>query len=309
MKRTTNSSLILMAAVFAVSVGITSCGEKKTAQPAKAKEAEAEQIYAINTYKIKAGNLDDYLEFGGDIASVNAVDVMPDQAGKVTRVLVSVGDKVKKGQTIAYVNPLRAGAVYNDSPVTSPIDGRITSLPAQLGATVSQVSPLARVARTDDLEVKINIAERFISRISERQNAVVTFDAYPGIEFNAKVFEVSPVLDTATRTMGVKLRFNKADSRVKVGMYGRVKLVTESVKNAIVIPNSCIVTRDNKHYVFLLNSELADGTQTVKLQPVTIGISVDGNTEITNGLSVGDLIVSKGQSLLNDGSKVKDLSK
>ena len=92
---------------------------------------------------------------------------------------------VYKGQVIAYVNPLRAGAVYNDSPVHSPISGRITSLPTTVGSTVSQSSPIATVARTDDLEIKINIAERFISRISPKQKATVTFDAYPSVEFPA----------------------------------------------------------------------------------------------------------------------------
>lgn len=87
-----------------------------------------------------AGNLDDYLEFGGDISSVNSVAVLPDQAGKITNILVNVGDIVKKGQVIAYVNPLRAGAVYNDSPVTSPIAGRITSLPTTVGSTVAEFS-------------------------------------------------------------------------------------------------------------------------------------------------------------------------
>ena len=304
MKRNLNS-VIFVAAILAFSVGLMSCGPKVAAN---SKQENDEQIYAINTYATQAGNLDDYLEFGGDVASVTSVDVMPDQAGKVTRILVSVGDKVVKGQTIAYVNPLRAGAFYNDSPVNSPIEGRITSLPAQVGATVSQASPIAKVARTDELEVRINIAERFISRISEKQSAVITFDAYPGVEFAAQVFEVSPGLDTATRTMSVKLRFNKVDSRVKVGMYGRVKLITESVKDAILVPTTCIITRENKPYIFLVNEQLADGISTVKLQEVTVGISVDGKTEIIKGLSVGDEIVIKGQSLLNDGAKVKNLS-
>ena len=37
---------------------------------------------------------------------------------------------------------------------------------------------------------------------------------------------------------------------------------------------------------------------------VTEGISVDNRTEITSGLSAGDEIVVKGQTLLNDGAKV-----
>ena len=295
-----NRGIIFTAA--AVSLIVLAAGCKPKEKAAKAEE-DAEQIFAVSTQIVSAGNLDDYLEFGGDIASVNSVAVLPDQGGKITNILVSVGDLVNKGQTIAYVNPLRAGAVYNDSPVNSPISGRITSLPTTVGSTVAQSSPVATVARTDDLEVKISIAERFISRISDKQKATVTFDAYPSVEFPATVKEISPVLDTATRTMAVKLNFDKKDSRVKVGMYGRVKLVTESIKDAIVVPSSAIVTRDSKNYLFVAEPH-EDKKTTVKLVPVTAGISVDNKTEITQGIKAGDEIIIKGMSLLNDGVTV-----
>ena len=304
MKKTMKSAVTLasMAAVLT----LMSCGPKKAA---KEDSKEVETLYAVSTYKTVAGNLDDYLEFGGDVASVNEVMVLPDQAGKITNVLVKVGDMVKKDQTIAYVNPLRVGVVYNDSPVKAPISGRITSLPVTVGSTVSQSSSVAKVARTDDLEIRIAIAERFISRISNGQKATVTFDAYPSVEFGAKIFEVSPVLDTATRTMGVKLRLNPPDSRVKVGMYGRVKLVTESVKNAIVLPISALVTRDGKDYVFVVTTpKSGKNAAAVSLKPVTRGILVDNQVEITKGLEAGEEVVIKGQTLLNDGAKVNIVS-
>ena len=304
MKKTMKSAVTLasMAAVLT----LMSCGPKKAA---KEESKEVETLYAVSTYKTVAGNLDDYLEFGGDVASVNEVMVLPDQAGKITNVLVKVGDMVKKDQTIAYVNPLRVGVVYNDSPVKAPISGRITSLPVTVGSTVSQSSSVAKVARTDDLEIRIAIAERFISRISNGQKATVTFDAYPSVEFGAKIFEVSPVLDTATRTMGVKLRLNPPDSRVKVGMYGRVKLVTESVKNAIVLPISALVTRDGKDYVFVVTTpKSGKNAAAVSLKPVTRGILVDNQVEITKGLEAGEEVVIKGQTLLNDGAKVNIVS-
>lgn len=303
MKKTTKT-VIAVSSMMAV-LALMGCS-KKTAE---SEEKEIETLYAVSTYKTVSGNLDDYLEFGGDVASVNEVMVLPDQAGKITNILVKVGDMVQLGQTIAYVNPLRAGVVYNDSPVKAPISGRIVSLPVTVGSTVSQSSSVAEVARTDDLEIRINIAERFISRISNGQRATVTFDAYPSVEFGARIFEISPVLDTSTRTMGVKLRLNPPDSRVKVGMYGRVKLITDSVKNVIVLPSSAIVTREGKDYVFIIASQkTADNAATVALQAVTKGISVDNKVEITKGLEVGDEVVTKGQTLLNDGSKVNVVS-
>jgi len=293
-------SIFTAAAVLSVLALSMSCSKKDSA-----KDEEGEVLYAVTTYKTTAGSFDDYIEFGGDVASVNSVDVMPDQAGKVTNIKVSVGELVTKGQVIAYVNPMRAGLVYQDSPVTSPISGRITALPTQIGATVSQASPIAKVARTDDLEIKINVPERFVSRIQEKQSATITLDSYPGVSFTAKVKEISPVLDTSTRTMAAKLKLDPPDSRVKVGMYARVKLVTATSKNAIVVNNSTIVTRDGVPYVFVVvPAEGEENATTVRLQQITTGISVDAKTEITDGIKAGDEIVVKGQTLLNDGAKI-----
>lgn len=294
-----------IAILALVALSFSSC--KKPGAPAASAGDDVEAIFAVNTFRTSEGNMDDYLEFGGDVASVNAVAVMPDMAGKVSRIRVSVGDNVKKDDIIAYVDASRPGMNYSASPVKAPISGRITAIPPTVGTVVSQQTAIATISNTDILEVKINIAERFISRIKENQTGIVTFDAYPGVEFAAYAHEVSPVLDTSTRTMSVKLRFNKKDDRIKVGMYARVKLITTSIQNALIVPSSAIVQKNEEPYVFVIANR-GSSQMSVRLQKVEEGISVDNMTEITDGLVAGDEIVIKGQSLLNDGSKVNVVS-
>ena len=271
--------------------------------------AEVEALFAVNTYKTKAGNLDDYLEFGGDVSAVSSVAALPDMAGKISRVMVNVGQMVSKNQILAYVDASRPGMDYSASPVKAPIAGRVISFIPTIGTMVSQASVIAEIADTDELEIKVSVAERFISRISLGQTATVTFDAYPGVDFKAKIFEVSPVLDKASRTMSVKLRINPPDKRIKAGMYARVRLITESIKDAIVVPASAIVSREGAPYLFVISSQKNGNTPAkVKLCAVEQGILVDNKTEITKGLIAGDEIVVKGQNLLNDGASVNIVS-
>ncbi len=303
MKKTSAKLPFILMAAAILSSALVSCkgkSEKTT------KEEESETIYAVNADIVQAGNLDDYLEFGGDVSSVSAVDVYPDAAGKISRIRVAVGDLVKKDQIIAYVDPSRPGMNYSENPVKAPISGRVTSFPPTIGTMVSQSYSIAKISDTDELQIKVNVAERFISRIRENQTAIVSFDAYPGVEFKARVFEVSPVLDTTSRTMLAKLKVEPADSRIKAGMYARVKLITDTIEGAVVIPNDAIVYRDGKPYVFTAKSESAESS--VNMVSVKEGLSVDNKTEIQEGLKEGDVIIVKGQSLLSDGSKVKILS-
>ena len=261
-----------------------------------------------NTISLSKQTLTESISATGTIESGASKTVSADVNGlTVKKVKVSVGDSVKKDDIIAYVDASRPGMNYSASPVKAPISGRITAIPPTVGTMVSQQTAIATISNTDILEVKINIAERFISRIKENQTGIVTFDAYPGVEFAAYAHEVSPVLDTSTRTMSVKLRFNKKDDRIKVGMYARVKLITTSIQNALIVPSAAIVKKNEEPYVFVIANR--GGSQTsVRLQKVEEGISVDNMTEITDGLVAGDEIVIKGQSLLNDGSKVNVVS-
>lgn len=303
MKKTSAKLPFILMAAAILSSALVSCKGKSEKT---AKEEETETVYAVNADIVQAGNLDDYLEFGGDVSSVSAVDVYPDAAGKISRIRVSVGDLVKKDQIIAYVDPSRPGMNYSENPVKAPISGRVTSFPPTIGTMVSQSYSIAKISDTDELQIKVNVAERFISRIRENQTAIVSFDAYPGVEFKARVFEVSPVLDTTSRTMLAKLKVEPADSRIKAGMYARVKLITDTIEGAVVIPNDAIVYRDGKPYVFTAKSESAESS--VNMVSVKEGLSVDNKTEIQEGLKEGDVIIVKGQSLLSDGSKVKILS-
>lgn len=293
--------IAIAGAALLVSAAFLGCGKK----PAAEEEAKAETIFAVNVYKAVPKTLDDYLEFGGNVQTASSVDIYPDvQSGKLSRILVKVGDKVKKDQVLCEVDASRPGMDYKNSPIKAPVAGTITSFPYNIGQTVAASMPVGKISSTGTLEVKTNVAERFVSRISMNEKAELTFDAYPGETFPAILVEIDPVLDTSSRTLGIKLVQTPSDSRLKAGMYARIKLVTDSKKNTIVIPNNVIVTRNDEDIVYIVDSM----TNTVKASPVKRGIRVDDKQEIQMGIAPGDLVVIKGQALLSDGAKVNVVS-
>ena len=104
--------------------------------------------------------------------------------------------------------------------------------------------------------------------------------------------------------MGIKLLQEPSDSRLKAGMYARIKLITDTKKNTIVIPHNVIITRNGEDIVYIIDS----ATNTVKVSPVKKGIRVDDKQEVLMGIAPGDLVVVKGQALLSDGAKVNIVS-
>ncbi|MBE6345116.1 MAG: efflux RND transporter periplasmic adaptor subunit [Spirochaetaceae bacterium] len=294
---------ILLIPVILLLFTILGCAKKNNPEVMVSQE-ETKRVYAVNTYITTPENLDEYLEFGGDVIATSSIDILPDATGKLVNIKVSVGDTVQKNQIIAYVDPSRPGMTYEPSPVRSPMTGTITSFPLSSGSMVSPSMSIGKVSTTDDLEISISVAERFVSRIEKGQNALLSFDAYPGEVFTAKVTEVNPVLDTTSRSMGVKLRQDPPDNRIKIGMYCRVKLITESKTNAVAVPRNSVLTRNNVDYVFVVDT----ATNSVEAKPVTVGITVDDMVEVISGLTYGEQVVTSGQTLLDNGSFVNIVS-
>jgi len=298
---------IALVGALVMGAALVSCGPKgeEKAAEAAAADAEAATVFAVNTTVATRGQIRDYLALSGDIVAGSTVDAYSDVAGKVTRLYVSVGDRVEKGAPLADVDPSRPGMSYIPGVAKAPIAGTIVALPAQLGMTISQSVPVARLSRTDALELRTYVAERFVSKVRSGQKAEVLLDAYPGDVFSATVREVSPVLDPASRTLELRLDLDKADARVKAGMFAKLKVITEDKPSIVKIPSGAVVRRFGDNYVFAIEADEANpGSYVARRRSVVPGILVDDKLEVLEGLSAGDEIVVRGQTLLEDGSRV-----
>jgi RND family efflux transporter MFP subunit len=233
------------------------------------------------------------------------VDVFSDAAGKITRVDVAVGAKVQKDQAIAAVDPSKPGMNYVPATVKSPISGTVVSLPAQVGMTISQSVALARIAGGNALEIKVFVSERFISKMTLGLSCEVTLDAYPGEVFQGKITEISPTIDPASRTMEVRVSVDNSSSRLKAGMFAKVKVITEQKEGIVKIPAGALIRRFGENYIFTVEPDSRDPAfRAAKRKAVTPGIVIDGVMEVQQGLRADEEVIIRGQSLLEDGSRV-----
>lgn len=238
--------------VMALSCLLFSCGGKKDAAQNNGQQ-QTEALFAVNTMKIQRSNISDYIKLTGDVQAKRNIQVFPDQSGKISSIDVKIGQSVVKGQRIMEVNPSRPGMVYALSPVIAPISGVITSLPYKVGDTVSTQTPVAKVGNLDSLEIIANVAEKYISKMKLGLNVAIMVDAYPNTPISGSVYEVSPIVDEASRTLEVKIEPKGANAALlKHGMYANIKIFTENKKNRVVIPSSCIITRYGEQSVFVI---------------------------------------------------------
>ncbi|MCG8479733.1 MAG: efflux RND transporter periplasmic adaptor subunit [Spirochaetales bacterium] len=286
---------------------LTACGADRPSPDAPGSETDGtgaaavdEPIFAINVTPAVRGEINDYIEINGDVRTTASVDVFSFVAGEVARLNVRVGRRVRAGDVIAEVDPSRPGQNFSLSPVRAPIDGTITLVPVNVGSQVSQTSPIAQISLTDELEIIVRVAERFISRVREGLPAVINLDAFPDRQFSATVGELSPVVDPLTRTLEMTLRFTQDDPRIRAGMFAEVRIITERKENIVKVPADVMIRRFGDTFVFVVRD---DGT--VERRSVVPGIEIDNKLEIVSGLVENELVVYQGQNLLEDGSRVR----
>jgi membrane fusion protein, multidrug efflux system len=263
-------------------------------------EENKETIFAVTTTDSVSGQIKDLLKVNGDIIPDSSVDVYSDNSGKLSKLNVSLGDYVRKDTVIAEIDPSRPGMSYTANPVKATISGTITSLPFDVGSTVSPQVPVATVGRLHSLQVRTFIPERFISRVEMGMTARLSVEAYPGEEFIAVVTELSPIVDSMSRTLEIKLDLKDKDTRIKAGMYAKISLVTEIKEDIVRIPSDCIMIRFGETFVFVM-----DGEDHVSKRLITEGIRINGVSEIREGLDAGETIIFQGQTLLDDKAPVK----
>ena len=112
---------------FLASALLAGCNKKVADE-----ESQAETVFAVNVYKAVPRNLDDYLEFGGNVQTASSVDIYPDvQSGKLSRILVKVGDKVKKGDVLVIIEAMKL-----ENEVVSPFEGQIAQILVTKGQNV-----------------------------------------------------------------------------------------------------------------------------------------------------------------------------
>jgi multidrug efflux pump subunit AcrA (membrane-fusion protein) len=262
-------------------------------------------VFAVNTITAAQGQIQDYIALSGDIVAGSTVDVYSETAGKVAEIYTAVGQWIGRGQSVAAIDPSRPGMVFRWSVATAPISGTIVALPAQIGMTVSPAVPLARISGGGGLEIKLYVAERFISKMAMNLPCLVTLDAWPGEVFQGSISEVAPTVDPTSRTMEVRVTVRNPGNKLKAGMFAKVRIITESKNNIVKIPAQAMLSRFGEQYVYLVEKDPENPQfNVVRKRLVKPGILIDGVLEIQDGLKPDEEIVTRGQTLLEDGVRV-----
>ena len=197
------------------------------------------------------------------------------------------------------------------SRITAPIAGRIGLRNVDKGNLVRAGDPngLAVITQTQPIAVLFDIPEDALPAVLERMRSA----SLPVTAFNrdqsrklgqGQLVAVDNRINASTGMVRLKARFANADETLFPNQFVNARLLLSVARNAIVIPNGAILQGAQGHYVWAIGPG-----QTVSARPIQIGVSDQGLTAVTAGLSLGERVVVDGTEKLAEGKSVEIIEK
>jgi len=183
--------------------------------------------------------------------------------------------------------------------VRSPISGSVVHRLVSVGEYVRPGTPLFDLVDDDPLTLRGDVPERFADEIAEGQPVQIRVDAYPDEVFHGALVRISPAANPENRSITVEARVPNPDRRLKAGFFASANIVTRSDAEALVVPETAVVTFAGVTKLFVVKDDIAYERQ------VRVGTRDDmGLVEVLEGLHADEVVATSGLAKLENGRTV-----
>ncbi|GGB43311.1 hemolysin D [Roseibium aquae] len=195
--------------------------------------------------------------------------------------------------------------------IRAPFDGIVSLRLVDNFTTIDVGTAVARLQDVSETQIDINVPEALFVKVAENevQSISAQFLSLPGQEIELEYREHSSQIDPITQTYRVTLAAKSGkDERIIPGMTASVEVKVRpeglDLSETLLVPSSAVaVNAAGEPYVYVFGPQ--EGT--VTRAPVTVGPIMGPYLPVTDGLSIGDQIVSAGVAYLSDGQSIRPL--
>ena len=240
----------------------------------------------------------------GTVAPEGRIELKPPVPGRMESVQIKEGQKVRRGQILAWMSSTeRAAALdsaravsaeeykkfqeyYKATPIIAPVSGTVILRNAEPGQTVASADVLLVVS--DRLQVVAKVDETDIARVKPGVPAELILDAYPKEAIEAKVSAIAFEAKTVNNvtTYDVETLPLKQPEFMRSGMTANVTFILKEREDVLTLPLAAIQFKKESPFV-LVKGPNGKPAETL----VEIGESDGGNTEIISGIDEKTIVL------------------
>ena len=183
--------------------------------------------------------------------------------------------------------------------VDAPSDGIVLTRAAEVGQiALSGGTPLFRLARGGEIEMRGQVAEQDMPRLKVGQTALVRLDGVAQA-FQGKVWQVGAVIDTVTRQGMVRISLPAADQNLRPGAFARADIQTGATVG-VVLPQTAVLSDEQGSYTLIVGADNKIERRAVRVA----GAHAEGLL-ISDGLSGNERVVAIAGAFLRTGEAVQ----
>ena len=187
--------------------------------------------------------------------------------------------------------------------IRSSISGIVNVLPAQNGLYLAVGDPVATVLDIDRVKVIVGIPETDVDAVRKIDRFEVMIEALHEKKISGSKNFLAVAPESQAQVYRLELELGNKSGEILPGMFARVEIIKNEFPEALIIPLYAVISRDNKHYVFLEEGNVA------KLQEVSLGILDGWQIQITGGLAPGQRVIVVGQRSVDADQKLNVVKK
>lgn len=218
------------------------------------------------------------------------------EGGVTEQKMVELGSQLEQARSMVSMSRKS----LNDCVLRAPADGIIGECKVKAGQTIAPAVPLITLLNMDGYNVVFDVAEADIAAIRIGDSGIVQVAAIGSDTLPIRVVEKSLLANAIAHTYTVKavvLGTQRKD--LLPGMVSKVWLQSQSVSGYFV-PSECVQTLPSGRSVWVAQDSVA------QRRSIEIGEYVSNGVIVTNGLQVGDKVISEGFQKMYNGAKVVD---
>ncbi|HET7840880.1 MAG TPA: efflux RND transporter periplasmic adaptor subunit [Terriglobales bacterium] len=221
--------------------------------------------------------------------------------------------RAKGALTQAQGQSAYAKSLLDATIIRAPVSGTILERTAEKGelitaqfASSAEGGPQGSVvslADLNDIQADLDIAQDDFAKLTPRQKAIVTVDAFPDLKWNGEIAEVSPEANRQKATIEVKVQILNPDSHLRPEMNTTVRFIADQNQGTTqaagaFVPTAALRDADGKKYVLLAFDGKAV-RRDVKI------LSQRSGGALVSGLNGGESVITTAPENLKDGDKIK----
>ncbi|WFA08548.1 efflux RND transporter periplasmic adaptor subunit [Tissierella sp. Yu-01] len=193
----------------------------------------------------------------------------------------------------------QASSGLDNTVVTAPISGIVSTLNVKQGQIVTNSQAAATIVDKDKVYIQLNVVENMVNRLEVGQEVEVNVSAAFDNYVSSTISYISPTADVRSQLYPVRVYLDNVDNNIRPGMNGKVKLNMDQVDSAIVVKSNAVLDRDGKKIVYVVDGDVAVEKE------VTVGLDTGEYIEIKTGISEGEKVIVEGQHYVKNDGKVK----